>query len=131
MSETINHPKHYIHGGIEVIDVIEEFGLDFHVGNALKYIASADHKGDRTENLQKAVWYLKRRIGFDASRRLAPLKGKAAKIIFIQQAWQLPPWLDLAVYSLLVAATMVEDAAFVNSLRSALAYVEKELAGAP
>lgn len=59
----INHPKHYNHGKIEAIDVIEDWGLGFHEGNALKYICRCGHKSeDSKEDLEKAIWYLQRRL---------------------------------------------------------------------
>lgn len=43
MSDTVNHPPHYIGtNGIEVIDVIEGFGLGHHLGAAIAYILRAD-----------------------------------------------------------------------------------------
>ena len=60
--EAVNHPAHYNAGTIEVIDVIEDWALDFHCGNAVKYIARAPHKGALIEDLRKALWYLQRRI---------------------------------------------------------------------
>ena len=62
MSDMVNHPPHYNTGGIEVIDAIEAWELDFHLGNAVKYIARAGRKGDELEDLRKARWYLKRAI---------------------------------------------------------------------
>lgn len=63
MSDPIN-PPHYKIGGIEAIDVIEAWKLDFCLGNALKYIARAGKKNPakETEDLLKAVWYLQRKI---------------------------------------------------------------------
>lgn len=58
----VNHPSHYNMGNIEVIDVIEDWALDFHLGNAVKYIARAQYKGNEVKDLQKAVWYLIRRL---------------------------------------------------------------------
>lgn len=62
--ETVDHPKHYTFGKFEVIDVIEDWGLDkdYHLGNTIKYIARAKHKGEELENLKKARWYLNRKI---------------------------------------------------------------------
>jgi hypothetical protein len=60
--ERINHPAHYNVGKIEVIEVIEDWGLNFCLGNAVKYIARARHKGRQLEDLQKAHWYLDREI---------------------------------------------------------------------
>jgi hypothetical protein len=58
----VDHPKHYNMGKFEVIDIIEDWQLDFHLGNAVKYIARATHKGDLRQDLEKAAWYLRRRI---------------------------------------------------------------------
>lgn len=64
MNDVINHPAHYTFGTIEVIDAIEGLGLDndFCLGNVLKYIARAKHKGNEIQDLKKAQWYLNRKI---------------------------------------------------------------------
>lgn len=59
-TEAVNHPAHYTSGGIEVIDVIEAFGLGFHTGNVVKYILRAGRKGLAAEDIDKAIWYLGR-----------------------------------------------------------------------
>ena len=61
-TDNVNHPAHYRTGGIETIDFIEAKNLNYHLGNVVKYITRADHKGDRLENLKKAQWYLNREI---------------------------------------------------------------------
>lgn len=61
-ADPVNHPPHYKTGGIETIDFIEAKGLNYHLGNVIKYITRADHKGNRKEDLQKALWYLQREI---------------------------------------------------------------------
>jgi hypothetical protein len=60
--ENINHPAHYNQGKFEVIDVIEDWGLGFCLGNAVKYIARAGKKDPLAykEDLKKAIWYLER-----------------------------------------------------------------------
>lgn len=63
VSDSINHPQHYNMGKFEVIDVIEDWQLNFNLGNSVKYIARAEHKGNRLEDLKKAKWYLEREIG--------------------------------------------------------------------
>lgn len=60
--EAINHPPHYNQGKIEVIEVIEDWGLDFHAGNVIKYVARHKHKGSSLEDLKKARFYLDRLI---------------------------------------------------------------------
>ena len=61
-ADNINHPEHYKAGGIETIDFIEAKQLNYHLGNVVKYITRADHKGNRKEDLLKAQWYLNREI---------------------------------------------------------------------
>jgi hypothetical protein len=63
MSDAIN-PAHYKDGKIEVIDYIEDKKLGFCLGNAVKYISRAGKKdpNKEIEDLQKALWYIERRI---------------------------------------------------------------------
>ena len=63
-NDNVNHPSHYTTGKIEVIDFIEDKELNYHRGNAIKYIVRADKKdpSKEIEDLQKAVWYLNREI---------------------------------------------------------------------
>ncbi len=62
--ELVNHPKHY--GGkdnpYEAIKVIEAWDLGFCLGNTVKYISRAGKKDDTIQELEKALWYLKREI---------------------------------------------------------------------
>ena len=62
MFDNINRPKHYNQGRIEPIEVIEDWELGYHLGNVIKYIARAEHKGKLIEDLKKAKWYLDRYI---------------------------------------------------------------------
>ena len=63
-NDNVNHPSHYTDGKIEVIDFIEDKKLNFHRGNAVKYIARAGKKNiaNEVEDLEKAVWYINREI---------------------------------------------------------------------
>lgn len=62
--DVVNRPAHYTDGKIEVIDFIEDKGLNFHRGNAIKYIARAGKKdpAKEVEDLKKAMWYIAREI---------------------------------------------------------------------
>jgi hypothetical protein len=61
--EMVDHPQHYqSNGGIEAIDVIEGFSLNFNLGNAIKYILRADKKGNKKQDLEKSLWYIKREL---------------------------------------------------------------------
>lgn len=67
VNDPINHPAHYTFGAIEVIDAIEAWGLGFHAGNVVKYVARSEHKGTELEDLKKARWYLDRLIGIQST----------------------------------------------------------------
>ena len=62
LAEAVNHPSHYNDGKIEVIDFIEDKGLGFCLGNAVKYISRAGKKdkSKEAEDIKKAIWYLNR-----------------------------------------------------------------------
>ena len=55
-------PQHYARLEPQPITVIEAWGLGFHLGNAVKYIARAGFKGSAIEDLRKASWYIQRAI---------------------------------------------------------------------
>lgn len=63
-NDLVNHPNHY--GGkdnpYETIKVIENWKLNFNLGNAIKYLARADHKNNKLQDLEKAKWYIQREI---------------------------------------------------------------------
>ena len=61
-SDAVNHPAHYKVGGIETIDFIEAKKLNYNIGNVIKYLTRADHKGNRKQDLEKAKWYLEREL---------------------------------------------------------------------
>jgi hypothetical protein len=60
--DMVNHPPHYTVNGIEVIDVIENYKLNYRLGNVVKYVLRSDLKGNRLQDLKKALWYLQREI---------------------------------------------------------------------
>ena len=60
--DPVNNPAHYTVGGIETIDFIEAKKLGYNLGNVIKYLTRADHKGNKMEDLRKAQWYLAREI---------------------------------------------------------------------
>ena len=64
MGDVVNHPSHYTDGKIEVIEFIEDKKLNYHRGNAIKYICRAGKKDPQKEieDLQKAIWYINREI---------------------------------------------------------------------
>ena len=68
-TDTVNHPPHYNFGDIEVIDYIKQVTETYDggftaycIGNVLKYVSRAQHKGNPSEDLRKAEWYLRKAI---------------------------------------------------------------------
>lgn len=57
--ENVSHPAHYCDGRkYEPSKVIADWGLNFNLGNAVKYLSRAGRKGDKTEDLRKAIQYI-------------------------------------------------------------------------
>lgn len=66
--DCVNHPEHYTDGGIETIDYIRAklnpIEFDGYIkGNVIKYVSRAGKKGEFTEDLRKAAWYLEYLLG--------------------------------------------------------------------
>ena len=56
---TVSHPAHYTAGRkYEPRKVIADWGLNFNLGNAVKYVSRAGRKGDKIEDLRKAIQYI-------------------------------------------------------------------------
>ena len=55
-------PEYYSRGTTPVWDFIRDQGLNFHLGNAIKYICRAGYKDSKTEDLAKAIHYLENEL---------------------------------------------------------------------
>ena len=55
-------PAHYTRGAIEIWDFIRDQDLNYHLGNAIKYICRAGYKDSKTEDLEKAIHYLQNEL---------------------------------------------------------------------
>lgn len=79
MNDPVTNPKHYTQhpSGVECITITEH--MSFCLGNAIKYIWRADMKGDAVQDLEKAIWYIKREIG-RREKLLPPLED-------VQKMW--------------------------------------------
>lgn len=62
IDEVVN-PSHYTRLNPQPIEVIEAWGLNYNLGNALSYIARAGYKNDKVEDLHKCAWYVLREAG--------------------------------------------------------------------
>ena len=60
--------EYYRRGSIEVWSFIRDQELNFHLGNAIKYICRAGYKGGQAkkcEDLEKAIHYLQNELHYE------------------------------------------------------------------
>ena len=55
-------PTYYQRGSCDVWDFIREQELNFHLGNAIKYICRAGYKDSKIQDLEKAIHYLENEL---------------------------------------------------------------------
>ena len=58
-------PTYYKRGSSDVWDFIREQELNFHLGNAIKYICRAGYKNSKIEDLEKAIHYLQNELHYE------------------------------------------------------------------
>lgn len=74
--DMVKRPEHYCFSKFEPNDVIREWGLNFNLGSAVKYIARAGRKDDIVQDLKKAREFLT----FEIEALEAERAGKSAKV---------------------------------------------------
>ena len=74
-------PSYYQRGSCDVWDFIRENGLNFHLGNAIKYIARAGHKTkNKIEDIEKAIHYLENELTHEKDLYLRASQGISHKV---------------------------------------------------
>ena len=68
-------PSYYRRGSIPVWDFIRDQGLNFHLGNAIKYICRAGHKDSKIQDLTKAIHYLQNELEHTINHPDEPSEG--------------------------------------------------------
>lgn len=101
------NPPHYKVGGIETMDVIDSWGFGFIecLANTIRYVARADHKGDKLLDLRKAEWYLNHAIEWMTLNDMielpiAPFRvfgGGPFDAVKVTQQWELSADLRYAI----------------------------------
>ena len=62
--DKVNSPSHYTRGDTEIIDIIKQLtqGYDpfeaYLVGNTIKYLARANYKENKQQEIEKAEWHI-------------------------------------------------------------------------
>ena len=59
-----NSPTYYTRGSVQPWDFIRDQQLNYHLGNAIKYICRAGHKDSKRQDLVKAIHYLQNELEF-------------------------------------------------------------------
>ena len=119
--DPVNHPAHYKGNGLEAIEVIEDWQLGFHLGNAVKYILRAGKKGDRKQDLEKALWYVRRAKGRKQSGVVGSIDADE-----IARAFELRPFEAAAVASILKANWVGRDNNLIEAQRLLQRAIEQE-----
>ncbi len=73
-------PPYYQRGSIDVWDFIRDQGLNFHLGNAIKYICRAGHKDSKIHDLEKAIHYLENELHHEKSLYHRASQGISYKV---------------------------------------------------
>ena len=68
-------PTYYQRGSRDVWDFIREQELNFHLGNAIKYICRAGYKDSKIQDLEKAIHYLENELEHEENLLIATGEG--------------------------------------------------------
>ena len=81
-------PSYYQRGSTDVWDFIREQGLNFHLGNAIKYICRAGYKDSKIHDLEKAIHYLENELTNEKNLYFRASQGISYKVRDQEQSWQ-------------------------------------------
>ena len=87
MATTTQGPSYYKRGNTDVWDFIREQGLNFHLGNAIKYICRAGYKDSKILDLKKAIHYLQNELEYEENISLRTGEGVPKKVQPKQFPW--------------------------------------------
>ena len=131
MSNAIN-PEHYNRLDPQPKDIIRAWGLNFNLGNAVKYVARAGHKDDIVQDLKKAQEYIQFEIDAIEAQRKAqePKKRTIDKQDLIERMLKdMPPFMradfEQALYRvdpivIRVPEDVEDPEAFIEEIRKRL-----------
>ena len=73
-------PEYYRRGATDVWDFIRDQGLNFHLGNAIKYICRAGYKDSKIHDIEKAIHYLQNELEHEKDLYLRASQGIPYKV---------------------------------------------------
>ena len=80
-------PEYYSRGTTPVWDFIRDQGLNFHLGNAIKYICRAGYKDSKIQDLEKAIHYLQNELEHEENFLIRTGEGIPIQIPDQEQYW--------------------------------------------
>ena len=82
-------PAHYTRGSIEVWDFIRDQQLNYHLGNAIKYICRAGFKSPETkaQDLKKAIHYLENELQYSLPKHVTTGASTAIPNCISDEQW--------------------------------------------
>jgi len=85
-------PAHYTRGHIEVWDFIRDQKLDYHLGNAIKYICRAGYKDSKVDDLKKAIHYLENELTHSMSQQHFGTSNRVPYSVFRDELEEQPDY---------------------------------------
>ena len=73
-------PTYYQRGTIDVWHFIRDQELNFHLGNAIKYICRAGYKDSKIQDLKKAIHYLENELHHEEKLLIRASEGISEEI---------------------------------------------------
>ena len=81
MATTTKGPNYYKRGSSDVWNFVRDQGLNFHLGNVVKYICRAGYKTDsKIQDLEKALHYLQNELDHEKDVYLRASQGIPHKV---------------------------------------------------
>lgn len=130
--DMVKRPDHYCFSKFEPKDVIREWGLNFNLGSAVKYIARAGRKDDIVQDLKKAREFLSFEIeALEADRGLTEEEQKELEEITVvepfyfkdcqeDEPWKYDSWADACRTAEADYLVLIEDGASPQEARAVL-----------
>tara|TARA_R100000234_G_C4930372_1_gene148221 strand:- start:107 stop:406 length:300 start_codon:yes stop_codon:yes gene_type:complete len=87
-------PTYYQRGSTDVWDFIREQELNFHLGNAIKYICRAGYKDSKIQDLEKAIHYLENELEHEENLYLRSGEGIPIQIQHQKQDLEREPFVS-------------------------------------
>ena len=78
-------PTYYQRGSYDVWDFIRDQGLNFHLGNAIKYVCRAGYKDSKIQDLEKAIHYLENELQHEENLSIRTGEGIPIPLQFKEQ----------------------------------------------